>query len=170
MIAAVLSERFSTYSTEGNHNSLVGMPMSVMEIPKTSEYAVLEMGMSGFGEIERLSSVAEPEIAVITNIGTSHMELLGSRENICRAKLEILSGLQKGGVLLLNGDEPLLRDIGGKSYRTQYVSLTREDCAVFAQNIRVSVDRTTFDCVCDGKRYSDLAVPKRLLSRWNHDP
>lgn len=165
MVASVLSERFSTFRTPGNHNSLVGMPLSMISIPTDTEYAVLEMGMSGFGEIERLSVAAEPDIAIITNVGTSHMEILGSRENICRAKLEILCGLRENGLLLLNRDEPLLAGIHGKSYRTQYVSIEREDCDFFAQNIRVLTEETRFDCVTPKRHYRDLSI--RVMGRHN---
>jgi UDP-N-acetylmuramoyl-tripeptide--D-alanyl-D-alanine ligase len=135
------------------------------EIPADTAWAVLEMGMSDFGEIERLSVVAEPDIAVITNIGTAHMEQLGSRENICRAKLEVLCGLKTGGTLLLNGDEPLLRNVGGKSYRTVYVSTKRENAQFFAKNIRVEKDRTLFDVVWNGRQEQALCV--RVMGRHN---
>ncbi len=158
MISSVLEHTHKTYKTAGNHNSVIGLPLSIAEIPRDTQWAVLEMGMSGFGEIERLSIVAEPDVAVITNIGTAHMEMLGSRENICRAKLEILCGLREGGTLILNGDEPLLRGIGGKCYRTIYVSLKREDCAYYAKNIRVENGYTLFDLVWDGGVEYDLCV------------
>lgn len=159
LIGGVLSETFGTYVSSGNHNSLIGMPMSVAEIPPAAEWAVLEMGMSGFGEIEKMSDAAKPEIAVITNIGSAHMEMLGSRENICRAKLEILCGLRDGGHLIVNGDEPLLRHIGGKSYRTHEVSLLRDTAEFFAQNIRMDGDFTCFDAGCAGKRMKDVRLP-----------
>lgn len=158
MIASVLGQAWRTYKTAGNHNSLVGMPLSMLEIPQDCEWAVLEMGMSGFGEIERLSVAAEPEIAVITNIGSSHMEMLGSRKNICRAKLEILSGLRDSGALILNGDEPLLSRVGGKSYRTLYVSLERENVAFYAKNIRVENGYTLFDLVWEQGLVRDLRI------------
>ncbi len=165
LVASVLSAGRRTNKSGGNHNSLVGMPLSMLQIPTESEYAVLELGMSSFGEIERLSIVATPQIAIITNIGTSHMEMLGSRENICRAKLEILCGLRDGGVLLLNGDEPLLANVKGKSYRTQYVSLRCEKADFFAKNIKVENDCTRFDAVCMGTEMKDLAI--RLVGRHN---
>ncbi len=158
MIAAVLSEKKRVYRTEGNHNSVIGMPLSVMEIARDCEYAVLEMGMSGFGEIERMSLAAEPDIAVITNIGTSHMELLGSRENICRAKLEILHGLKRGGYLILNGDEPLLRGVGRRDVHTCYVSLSRTDADFYARNIRMENGCTYFDAVWSGGVCRDLCM------------
>ena len=165
LIASVLETGFRTAKTLGNHNSLVGMPLSMLDIPTNSEWSVLEMGMSGFGEIERLSFTAEPDIAVITNIGSSHLEMLGSRENICRAKLEVLSGLKEGGLLILPADEPLLRNVHGKSYRTVYVSLFSEKADFFAKNIRVEQDCTRFDAVCRGVEMKDLCI--RILGRHN---
>ena len=165
LVASVLSEKNETFCTPGNHNSLVGMPLSMLETPPRAEWSVLEMGMSDFGEIERLSITAEPQIAVITNIGSSHMETLGSRENICRAKLEILCGLRKGGALILSGDEPLLENVSGKSYRTIYVSILREDVDFFAKNIRVEPNLTYFDIVWQGGEVRDLCI--RIMGRHN---
>lgn len=159
MIAAVMREAKKTYVSAGNHNSVIGMPLSAMEIPEDTECAVLEMGMSDFGEIERMSLVAEPDIAVITNIGTSHMEALGDRNGICRAKLEILCGLKKGGYLILNGDQPILSGIGGRSYHTLYVSLKRPNADFFAQNIRVELGGTYFEVVHKGVTYPDFYIP-----------
>ncbi len=158
LIASTLSVTKRVAKTSGNHNSTIGMPLSVLEIEPESEWAVLEMGMNGFGEIERLSITAEPDIAVITNIGNSHLEMLGSRENICRAKLEILSGLKTGGTLILPYDEPLLKGIGGKSYRTVYVSTSCEKADFFAKNINVDTDGTHFDIVYGDKLVKDLVI------------
>ncbi|MBQ9773283.1 MAG: UDP-N-acetylmuramoyl-tripeptide--D-alanyl-D-alanine ligase [Clostridia bacterium] len=165
MIYSVLNEALRVHKSDGNYNSVIGMPLSLMEADSRTEVAVLEMGMSAFGEIERMSITAEPEIAVITNIGSSHMEMLGSRENICRAKLEILCGLADGGTLILNGDEPLLAGIGGKSYHTQYVSLVRQNADFFAQNIRVYPEKTVFDAVYGGHTERDLTI--RVMGRHN---
>ncbi len=112
-VAAVLSEGGSVFKKEGNFNSTIGLPLTVTEMPPTGRsdsplVAVLEMGMSGFGEIHAMSMAVSPRIALITNIGSSHLELLGSRENITRAKSEILDGMGAGDTLLINGDEPLL--------------------------------------------------------------
>jgi len=165
MVASVLSEGVTVAKTPGNHNSTIGMPLSMLSISPDSDWAVLEMGMSNFGEIELLSITAEPDIAVITNIGSSHMEALGSRENICRAKLEILSGLKKDGVLILSADEPLLASVHGKSYRTVYVSLLNEKADFYAKNIKVKTDCTTFDIVHGDREVKDLCI--RLLGRHN---
>lgn len=158
MLWSVLSEKYKTYKTPGNHNSLIGMPLSVSEIPADTAWAVLEMGMSAFGEIERLSVAAEPDLAIITNIGTAHMEALGSRENICRAKLEVLCGLRTGGTLLLNGDEPLLRGIGGTGYQTVYVSIENANADFQARNIRVENSRTLFDLCWASGEERDICV------------
>jgi len=123
------------------------------------------MGMSGRGEIERMSRAAQPDIAVIANIGTSHMEMLGSRECIRDAKMEIALGLRKGGYLLLNKDEPLLRGAVGKSYRTLYVSLSCEEADFFAQNIRMENGCTYFDACWREGRLENLSLS--LMGRHN---
>ncbi len=158
MIADTLAVSCGVAKTKGNHNSIVGMPLSMLEISPDSEWAVLEMGMSGFGEIERLSITAEPDIAVITNIGSSHLEQLGSRQNICRAKLEVLSGLKNDGILILSYDEKLLRNVRGKSYRTLYVSIECEKADFFAKNIKLETDCTRFDIVYSGGVVKDLSI------------
>ncbi len=165
LIASVLSVRARTYRSGGNHNSLIGMPLSLLEISSEDKEAVLEMGMSGRGEIEVMSRAACPDIAVITNIGTSHMELLGSRENILEAKLEIRAGLSDGGLLLLDGDEPLLEGIFGKTYRTASVSREGKNCDYFAQNIRMDTKYTHFDVNAHGVLHRELSI--RALGAHN---
>ncbi|MDQ0350522.1 UDP-N-acetylmuramoyl-tripeptide--D-alanyl-D-alanine ligase [Alkalibacillus filiformis] len=108
LIGSSLSEFYQVTKTEGNLNNLIGLPLSILRMPVQTEVLVLEMGMSGFSEIEQLSYIAKPDIAVITNIGESHIEHLGSREGISKAKLEIVEGLSEDGVLVVDGDEPLL--------------------------------------------------------------
>lgn len=114
MIACVLAKKYEVLKTQGNFNNEIGLPLTLMNLEEKHEAAVIEMGMSGFGEISRLTAVAQPNIAVITNIGVSHIEKLGSRQGILKAKLEILEGLQPGGLVVLNGDDPLLREQRGK--------------------------------------------------------
>ncbi|HHX74108.1 MAG TPA: UDP-N-acetylmuramoyl-tripeptide--D-alanyl-D-alanine ligase [Firmicutes bacterium] len=108
MIAAVLSARLRTLKTEGNLNNEIGLPLMLTRLEAETEAAVLEMGMSGFGEIARLAALAGPTVGVITNIGESHLEMLGSREGIARAKSELLAALPPEGAAVVNGDEPLL--------------------------------------------------------------
>ncbi|MGJ7589021.1 UDP-N-acetylmuramoyl-tripeptide--D-alanyl-D-alanine ligase [Staphylococcus shinii] len=108
MIESVLKPQFKVKKTQGNYNNEIGMPLTILELDLDTEISILEMGMSGFHEIEFLSNLAEPNIAVITNIGESHMQDLGSREGIAKAKSEITVGLQPGGLFIYDGDEPLL--------------------------------------------------------------
>lgn len=108
LIASVLSQRYRVHKTDGNFNNHIGLPLTVLSMPQETEIAVLEMGMSGRGEIELLSNLARPDVAVITNIGDAHLLQLGSREEIARAKLEITAGLRDGGLLVCQGDEPLI--------------------------------------------------------------
>lgn len=108
MIESVLKPNFKVKKTQGNYNNEIGMPLTILELDQDTEISILEMGMSGFHQIELLSEIAQPDIAVITNIGESHMQDLGSREGIARAKFEIVAGLKPDGVLLYDGDEPLL--------------------------------------------------------------
>ncbi|TDF96688.1 UDP-N-acetylmuramoyl-tripeptide--D-alanyl-D-alanine ligase [Paenibacillus piri] len=108
MTASVLSTGFKVHKTIGNYNNHIGLPLTLLQLEEDTEIVVLEMGMSGRGEIRLLSELAEPEVAVITNIGEAHLLQLGSREEIARAKTEILAGLQQDGTLIYLGDEPLI--------------------------------------------------------------
>ncbi|AYC30372.1 UDP-N-acetylmuramoyl-tripeptide--D-alanyl-D-alanine ligase [Paenisporosarcina cavernae] len=108
-VAGVLSPYFRVQKTIGNYNNQLGLPLTILGLHKHTEVAVLEMGMSNFGEISFLSNLAEPHLVAITNIGEAHMQDLGSREGIAKAKFEIVDGLQPSGTLLYDGDEPLLK-------------------------------------------------------------
>ncbi|MGN7410087.1 UDP-N-acetylmuramoyl-tripeptide--D-alanyl-D-alanine ligase [Sporosarcina sp. SAFN-010] len=108
LLASVLGAKFEVRKTEGNFNNELGMPLTILSLEEDTEVAVLEMGMSGFGEISFLSKLAKPDIAIITNIGEAHMQDLGSREGIAKAKFEIIDGLSSSGVFYYDGDEPLL--------------------------------------------------------------
>jgi UDP-N-acetylmuramoyl-tripeptide--D-alanyl-D-alanine ligase len=110
MTASLLSLQYKVKKTEGNFNNHIGLPLTVLGLSEDTEIAVLEMGMSGKGEIDFLTKLACPDAVVITNIGESHMLDLGSREGIADAKLEIIGGLKSGGLAVLYGDEPLLMD------------------------------------------------------------
>lgn len=111
MIAAILSTTYRTHKTEGNLNNHIGLPLTLLQLDNKAEMAVVELGMSGRGEIQLLSRIAGPEAAVITNIGEAHLLQLGSRLEIARAKLEILDGLRPNGLLVYNGDEPLIEEV-----------------------------------------------------------
>ena len=111
MIAAVLSQRLRTHKTKGNLNGDIGAPLMVLGIQPEHEAAVIETGMDNFGQIRYLGEMIRPDFAVISNIGDSHMEYLGSREGILKAKSEIFENLRSGGIAVLNGDDALLNTL-----------------------------------------------------------
>ncbi len=122
LVGSVVSTVYHTHITKGNFNNHIGLPLTILSMSEDCEVLILEMGMNHFGEISLLSRLAEPSYSVITNIGESHIEFLGSREGIAKAKLEILEGMDETGELIADGDEPLLRqkDIGVKTLYCGY--------------------------------------------------
>ncbi len=157
-VASVLSEGYRVHKTEGNYNSNIGMPLSMLSMSSDTEVSVLEMGMSDFGEIEYLSKIAEPDIAIVTNIGSSHMGHLGSRENIGRAKLEIVKGLRAGGTLLLNGDDDILRAYRSDEHKAVYVGIDTA-CDFRGTNVRYGLTHTTFDIVSSDRTVKNVTIP-----------
>ena len=115
MLAAVLGVKYKVLKTEGNHNNNVGLPLTLLELDSSHQIAVLEMGMDRFGEIDYLADIVKPDVGVITNIGDAHIERLGSRENIFKAKCELLPHVKKDGLLVLNGDDELLSALRGNT-------------------------------------------------------
>lgn len=111
ILASMLSPFYKVQKTIGNFNNQLGLPITILSLDEDTDIAVLEMGMSGFGEIEFLTKLARPHFAVITNIGEAHMQDLGSREGIAKAKFEIVQGLEQQGALFFDGDEPLLQNL-----------------------------------------------------------
>lgn len=107
----VVSSKYKTIKTQGNLNNEIGLPQTLFQIDDDTEAAVVEMGMNHFGEIHRLVNATRPTLALITNIGVSHIENLGSREGILKAKLEILDGLSEGAPLIINGDNDMLATV-----------------------------------------------------------
>lgn len=118
MISAVLSGKWNVHKTQGNFNNEIGLPLTLFNLNHSHEAAVIEMGMNHFGEIHNLTCSALPDVAVITNIGTSHIENLGSREGILKAKLEILDGLHADGLLIMNGDNDLLSTVNNLTVKS----------------------------------------------------
>ena len=110
MIFSVLNEEYNVQKTIGNHNNHLGLPLTILDLKDDSDMLVVEMGMNHFNEISYLTNIAKPSVAVITNVGTAHIGNLGSRENILKAKLEILEGLDKDGLLIINNDNDLLHE------------------------------------------------------------
>jgi len=167
LCASIIKRHRNLYYTQGNFNSVIGMPMSLMEVGADRDAAVFEMGMSGFGEIESMTRCATPRVAMVTNIGSSHLEYLKTRENIARAKLEIAQGLRADGYLLLCGDEPLLRDeslLPKGDFCALYVGLDGENSSeITAHNIRITDGATLFDLSTPVRKYRDLCI--NLLGR-----
>lgn len=114
MVAAVLGSRYKVLKTEGNFNNDIGLPLTILRLDHSHEVCVLEMGMDHAGEIDYLSELVEPDIALITNIGDAHIENLGSREAIFNAKCEVFAHLKEGGLAVLNGDDEWLATLRGK--------------------------------------------------------
>ena len=108
MISAVLEKAFTVLKTEKNYNNEIGVPKMLLQLTEDHDVCVLEMGMRGLGQIAELAEIAEPTIGVITNVGTSHIELLGSQENIGKAKQELIEALPSTGVAILNHDDPFV--------------------------------------------------------------
>lgn len=108
MIASVLSRKYQVHKTKGNFNNEIGLPLTIFKLEETHQAAVLEMGISDFGEMHRLAAVAQPDIAVLTNIGMSHLKTLGSRDGILKAKTEMFDHLRGDACVILNGDDDLL--------------------------------------------------------------
>ncbi len=149
IIASVLSEKFDTLKTDGNFNNEIGMPLMALKLEKHHEIAVFEMGMSGFGEISNMTHVASPDMAVISNIGLSHIGKLGSQENILRAKLEIVEGLKPGGVLAVNGDDELLSKISLPCIKYGL----GEDCDIRGFNVSEDDSGCFFETKIGGESY-----------------
>ncbi len=145
MCYAAIQSLGNTIKTEGNQNNELGLPRTMFRIGKETEYAVVEMGMSHAGEIERLSKCARPDVGIITCIGVSHIGNLGSQENICKAKLEICAGLPEGAPLVLNGDDPFLRKAQLPEHvRPVWFSLGDEGADVCALSIQQEADGMSF--------------------------
>lgn len=148
MAYLVMSSRYSTYKSPGNQNSLMGMPMAILNMDPECEWAVLELGMSERGEIERLSRLTRPNAAIITNIGHSHIVALGSREAIRDEKTDVRLGMTEDGVMVLNGDEPLLRE---KSYgNALYCSVSDGGSDAFVRDLREDGCGTRFTACVNG--------------------
>ncbi len=161
MVSQVLAEHYNVLKTEGNFNNEIGLPLTVFRMGEEHQLAVFEMGMSAFGEISRLTSVAMPETAILTNIGYSHIEHLGSRENILKAKLEVLEGLSPDGTVVLCGDDEYLWNAKEQiPFETMTYGIENTDCDLIAENVEKSENGTRFQVTVDGETYTaEVGVP-----------
>ena len=158
MTAAVLSARFSTIKTQGNLNNEIGAPKTLFTIEKDTQAAVVEMGMTGLGEIRDLALAAKPEMGIITNIGVSHLERLGTRENILRAKLELAECLPDGAPLLLCGDNDLLQKVKIPRLSIIFYGIDNQSCSICGTIKNTTPFSTGFSIAWEGKSY-DAFIP-----------
>lgn len=135
MVAQVLGTTYRVSKTPVNHNNDIGVPMAILSMPEDTQVAVLEMGMNHFREIAYLSGIARPDVAVIVNIGTMHIEHLGSMKGILQAKLEILEGMGEQGKIILNGDDSLLWNLHKTFPQAIYFGIKNDRCAVCGTQI-----------------------------------
>lgn len=149
MIAHALAAGKKTYQTEKNFNSQIGVPITLSRMSSEDEIAVLELGISEDGQMDTLSSMVRPDMAVVTTIGVAHIEFMKTRENIRKQKLSIIHSMKKGGTLFLNGDDDMLQDAVKTeklTCKTIYYG-TENWCDYYAKDIAYHSDHTTFTCV-----------------------
>ncbi|MCQ2508089.1 MAG: UDP-N-acetylmuramoyl-tripeptide--D-alanyl-D-alanine ligase [Dorea sp.] len=158
MIASVLAQKFKVHKTLGNFNNEWGLPITIFAMPEDTEVAILEMGVNHFGEMRRLSSVANPDICVITNIGVAHLEFFKTREGILKEKSSMIQDMKNGGTILLNGDDDLLSTIGETKGSVPFFFGLGAENAVFADHVEALglrgsscqihlPDGSSFDCI-----------------------
>lgn len=159
IVASIVSKKYNVLKTIGNLNSDVGLPLTILGLKEEHTAMVVEMGMNHKGEISYLSQIANPDIAVITNVGSSHIGNLGSRKNILKAKLEILEGLNKCGVLIYNNDNDMLNENKEMFENTRSVSFGINNISdLMAKNIKLNVSSTEFEVYIGSKVYK-VVVP-----------
>lgn len=151
MTHCVVSKKFNTLKTEGNLNNDIGLPKTLLRLDDSFNAAVIEMGMSHFNEISLLAKTALPDIGIITNVGVSHIENLGSRDGILKAKLEILDGMKKGSTLIINGDNDKLVNYKNNDYNLVLFGVENENADVRAIDIQETDENTNFAVLFGGK-------------------
>lgn len=135
MIASVAAQKYKVHKTLGNFNNEWGLPISIFEMDDTHQVSILEMGVNHFGEMRRLSSVASPDICVITNIGDAHLEFFKTREGILQEKTQMIQDMKNGGTIILNGDDSLLSKMGAVKGSEPVFFGTGEDCQIYVTDI-----------------------------------
>ena len=160
-LKTVLSAKWNTLKNDNNFNNEIGVPLTIFKADETTRAAVIEMGMDNFGEIDRLAAIAEPDVSIVTNIGMSHIERLGSQENIYKAKSELFAHTKKDGVVILNGDDNIL--MAHKHEITQKiitVGVKNTTADFVASDIHTTEDSVRFRCSGLGHTFMvDLPIP-----------
>ena len=158
MIAAILSTQLHVLKTEANFNNEIGLSQTLLRIDETHQAVVVEMGMRGLGEIAGLAAVALPTVGVVTNVGETHLERLGSIENIASAKAELIEALNKNGAAILNGDDPYVRAMAKKTAApAKYYGLNPE-ADIRATHITQTAQAVAFDCTAGTESFK-VSVP-----------
>ena len=168
MIACALSASLNVFKTAGNANSQIGVPVTLMDIMPENEAAVIEMGMSEEGEMQKLAKLLSLNAVAMTNIGVSHIEQLKTQENILKEKWHITDALSDGGFVFLNGNDKLLRkkaeEEKAKGKFKVYTYGTTPDCDYYAENIKAENDGVKFLAVCEGRQI-DVSLGQSETSR-----
>lgn len=160
LVYSVLKKRYNTYKTQKNFNNDLGVPLTIFGIEREHEMAVIEMGMNHFGEIDYLAGIAKPDIAIITNIGMSHIENLGSQEGILKAKLEVTRGFTGENTLYVNGDDKLLKTVKSDTFRIVTFGMYSSN-DIYARDIKpLGLDGVDFTVVTpDGRFEAHVSQP-----------
>lgn len=151
MIYSVVATKYKTLKTLGNYNNHIGLPLTILRY-QDEDVMILEMGMNHLGEIEHLTHIAKPDIGAITNVGTAHIGELGSRENILKAKMEIVDGLGEHGILIINDDNDMLHTVQQKNFTLLRVG-KNEDCQLRVLNVDLRLEESYFDIEYQGQLY-----------------
>lgn len=159
MVYSAVSSRFKTLKNQGNLNNHFGVPLTLFNLDKSYECSVIEMGMSGFNEIEYLANIVDPKIGVISNIGLSHVENLGSQEGILKAKMEITSKFGKDNILVVNGDDKFLSTLKNEDYDFTIKTFGfNKDNDIYCESHELTEEDITFVCVINGKK-EEIFIP-----------
>lgn len=159
MVYGAVSARFNTLKNQGNLNNQLGVPLTLFTLNKEHECAVIEMGMSGFNEIEYLANIVNPKIGVISNIGLSHIERLGSQEGILKAKMEITTNFDESCTLIVNGDDKFLSTLKSKEqvYKLKTFGFDKDN-DIYCESYDMTQDSITFKCNIDGN-LEEIFIP-----------
>ncbi len=158
MVAAVLGRKYNVLKTQGNLNNAIGLPLTLLNLNSEHQIAVLEMGMNSLGEIERLADIARPQMGIISNVGTAHIENLKSRENILKAKTEIFTYFKEGCVAVINGDNDMLKTFEEDRFRIIRYGIEKHNSLRATNVVDNAEEGVQFDITVKGSSYT-LRVP-----------
>lgn len=164
LTAAVLSGKWNVLKTKANYNNEIGLPLTLLQLDHMHEAAVVEMGMRGFGQIEQLAKIAKPSIGIVTNVGETHMELLGSLEHIAKAKSELVDLIPSTGLVILNDDDIYVKAMAQKAKGRVITFGLTERADIRAEQITSSEQSTSFQCIWHEQSFK---VELPMLGRHN---